>query len=68
MVDHSKLELFNKTLANPTSGTLVGNWLEERELRMATTVGRTVKNHHIPKVRQELFTLPPEEIQLENKN
>ncbi len=33
MVDHSKLELFNKTLANASSGTLVGNWLEERELR-----------------------------------
>jgi len=42
MVDHSKLELYNKTLDGHIQGTLVGNWWEERELRLATEIGRTV--------------------------
>ena len=47
---------------------MVGNWWEERELRMATDVGRTVQNFHITKVRNDLFTLPPDEIKLDDKN
>jgi hypothetical protein len=42
MVDHSKLELYNKHQNSQNQGTLVGNWWEERELRMNTNIGRTV--------------------------
>ena len=64
MVDHSKLELYNKHQNSQTQGTLVGNWWEERELRMNTNIGRTVYQKHIPKTREELFLLPPEEIKI----
>ena len=47
---------------------MVGNWWEERELRMATDIGRTVQNVHITKVRNDLFTLPPDELKLDDKN
>ena len=33
MIDHSKLDLYNKTHEGQSQGTLVGNWWEERELR-----------------------------------
>ena len=68
MVDHSKLELFNKKHAGQSQGTLVGNWWEERELRLVTDVGRTNYQRHIPKTRDTLFLLPPEEMNLNDTN
>jgi hypothetical protein len=40
-------------------GTLIGNWWEERELKEATNVPRTIPNKHIPKTRDDLFNKPP---------
>jgi len=39
---------FNK-YSKSGHGTLVGNWLEERELRDFTGQGRTITKEHIPK-------------------
>ncbi len=40
--------IFNKHLGEG-KGTLVGNWYEERSLRDATGIGRTITKEHIPK-------------------
>lgn len=44
-------------------GTLVGNWWEERELRNATGVGRTLPHCHYPKTHSDLFRKPLEDVE-----
>mmetsp|Transcript_51607 Transcript_51607/g.81970 ORF Transcript_51607/g.81970 Transcript_51607/m.81970 type:complete len:466 (-) Transcript_51607:209-1606(-) len=43
-------DAYNKYLTEPgRSGTLVGNWFEERSIREATGEGRSVPQRHIPR-------------------
>lgn len=47
---------------------MVGNWWEERELRMTTNVGRTIYQQHIPKTREELFLSAPDDYKVKDPN
>ena len=47
MASHAEAA-YNK-YTNKGTGTLVGNWNEERSLREFTGVGRRIVNEHIPK-------------------
>lgn len=40
----------------------MGNWWEERELRNATGVGRTLPHQHFAKSHSDLFKKPLEEL------
>lgn len=54
-------ESYNKTLQNG-HGTLIGNWHEEKALQNTIGVTRARRGQHIPKSRDLLFSLPPDEI------
>jgi hypothetical protein len=47
-MNQTRLDSYNKHCSQ-TQGTLVANWWEERELREATGIGRTIHEHHIEK-------------------
>jgi hypothetical protein len=68
MQDHTKLDLYNKELSDNQTGTLIGNWYEEKQLREKIQVGRATQQHHITKSRQNLYLSPPEELQVHNPN
>jgi hypothetical protein len=36
MQDQTKLDLYNKELSDHQTGTLIGNWYEEKQLREKT--------------------------------
>lgn len=73
-VENKELKFYNKTLEEDKPGinfilvklsqlgTLVGNWWEERELRNATGVGRTIPYEHFPKNHGDLFRKPLNEV------
>ena len=68
MLDPTKLEAFNKNVNTNSIGTLIGNWQEELELRLAGNPSRNILMHHIPKVRQDLFNAPPDELNFTDPN
>ena len=67
--DNKVLEYYNKEhKANGTNhGTLMGNLQEEQILREETGVGRTTYMNHHTKERQQLYTVPPSELNLQKK-
>lgn len=65
-MNQTQLSAYNKTINQVPKGqgTLVGNWWEERELRDATGIGRTIIDQHVQKCHEELYSKEPQEIEV----